>query len=29
MDFPEEMTVDSWFKYWISMKKRTVRPNTV
>ena len=29
MDFPEEMTVDSWFEYWISMKKRTVRPNTV
>ena len=29
MDFPEEMTVDSWFEYWISMKKRIVRPNTV
>ena len=29
IDFPEEMTVNSWFEYWISMKKRTVRPNTV
>ena len=29
MDFPEEMTVDSWVEYWISMKKRIVRPNTV
>lgn len=23
------MTVKAWFDYWISMKKRTVRPNTV
>ncbi len=29
IDFPEEMTVDSWFEYWIDVKKRTVRPNTV
>lgn len=24
-----QMTVDSWFEYWIDIKKRTVRPNTV
>ena len=24
-----EMTVDAWFEYWIEIKKRTVRPNTV
>lgn len=29
LNFPEEMTVKAWFDYWISMKKRTVRPNTV
>ncbi len=29
IDFPEEMTVNSWFEYWIGVKKRTVRPNTV
>ena len=29
IDFPREMTVDSWFKYWIGIKKKTVRPNTV
>ncbi|WP_277934794.1 N-terminal phage integrase SAM-like domain-containing protein [Parablautia intestinalis] len=29
LNFPEEMTVKAWFEYWISMKKRTVRPNTV
>lgn len=29
INFPGEMTVKSWFDYWISMKKRTVRPNTV
>lgn len=23
------MIVDSWFKYWISIKEKTVRPNTV
>lgn len=23
------MTVKAWFDYWIGMKKRTVRPNTV
>ncbi|MCD7825148.1 MAG: hypothetical protein LUH14_04200 [Clostridiaceae bacterium] len=28
LNFPEEMTVKAWFDYWISMKKRTVRPNT-
>ena len=29
IDFPDAMTVNSWFEYWISVKKRTVRPNTV
>lgn len=29
IDFPESMTVDAWFDYWIGIKKRTVRPNTV
>lgn len=29
IDFPQEMTVNSWFEYWIDIKKRTVRPNTV
>ena len=29
IDFPEEMTVNAWFEYWIGIKKRTVRPNTV
>lgn len=29
LDFPEEMLVNSWFEYWIDIKKRTVRPNTV
>ena len=29
LNFPKEMTVKAWFDYWISMKKRTVRPNTV
>ncbi len=24
-----KMTVDAWFDYWIDMKKKTVRPNTV
>ncbi len=24
-----DMMVDSWFEYWISIKKKTVRPNTV
>ena len=23
------MLVDAWFDYWISIKKQTVRPNTV
>lgn len=26
---PAEMLVDSWFEYWISIKKKTVRYNTV
>lgn len=25
----EEMSVSAWFEYWIDIKKRTVRPNTV
>lgn len=29
IDFPESMTVNAWFEYWIGIKKRTVRPNTV
>ena len=29
IDFPEEMTVDAWYEYWIETKKRTVRYNTV
>lgn len=29
IDLPQEMTVDSWFEYWIGIKKKTVRPNTV
>ena len=29
IDFPSSMTVDAWFNYWISIKKRTVKPNTV
>lgn len=28
-DFPSDMLVDAWFDYWISVKKRTVRPNTL
>ena len=27
LNFPEEMTVKAWCDYWISIKKRTVRPN--
>ena len=23
------MTVNAWFEYWVSIKKRTVRPNTI
>lgn len=29
IDFPKEMTVNAWFEYWIDVKKRTVRPNTI
>lgn len=29
IDFPEAMTVDAWFEYWIGIKKRMVRPNTI
>lgn len=25
----EDMLVDAWFEYWIDIKKKTVRPNTV
>ena len=28
-DFPKDMTVDAWYEYWMDIKKRTVRPNTV
>ena len=27
--YAQDMTVDAWYEYWISMKERTVRPNTV
>ena len=27
--YASEMTVKAWFDYWIEMKERTVRPNTV
>lgn len=29
IDFPQEMTVNAWFEYWIGIKGRTVKPNTV
>ncbi len=29
LDFPAAMTVNAWFEYWIDIKARTVRPNTV
>ena len=29
IDFPDAMTVNAWFEYWIGIKKRTVKPNTV
>lgn len=29
LDFPSDMLVDSWFEYWIDIKRRTVRPNTL
>lgn len=29
IDIPQEINVDTWFEYWIGVKKRTVRPNTV
>lgn len=29
ISMPADMLVDSWFEYWISIKKKTVRPNTV
>lgn len=29
IDFPEEMMVNAWFEYWIGIKKRTVRYNTI
>lgn len=28
-DIPANMTVDAWYDYWMDIKKRTVRPNTV
>ena len=27
--YASEMTVKAWFDFWIEMKERTVRPNTV
>lgn len=29
LEFPSDMLVGAWFDYWISVKKRTVRPNTL
>ena len=29
LSVPSDMLVDAWYEYWISMKKKTVRPNTV
>lgn len=29
MSMPSDMLVESWFDYWIGIKKKTVRPNTV
>ena len=29
LDQAPDMIVDAWFEYWISLKKKTVRPNTV
>ncbi|MBP3783487.1 MAG: tyrosine-type recombinase/integrase [Butyrivibrio sp.] len=29
LDQASDMLVDAWFDYWISIKKQTVRPNTV
>lgn len=29
LDQATDMLVDAWFDYWISIKKKTVRPNTV
>ncbi len=27
--FPVDLIVDAWFDYWIELKRKTVRPNTV
>lgn len=29
IDFPHDMLVSAWYDYWISVKEKTVRPNTV
>lgn len=29
LNMAEDMLISAWFDYWISIKKRTVRPNTV
>ena len=29
IDLPSSMTVNAWFEYWSSIKRRTVRPNTI
>ena len=29
LDQATDMLVDAWFDYWIGIKKKTVRPNTV
>ena len=29
LSVPIDMMVDAWFEYWIDIKKKTVRPNTV
>lgn len=29
ISMPSDMLVDNWFDYWIGIKRKTVRPNTV
>lgn len=29
IDFPKDMLVQAWYNYWISIKSRVVRPNTL
>lgn len=29
IEFPSDLIVESWFRYWIAIKEKTVRSNTV